>query len=64
MDHVRFDVREPDLRPAVVLDHVVDAVASGLSAQGNPLAESLWRITRWGVRVRTAQVRRRFGGSR
>jgi dolichol-phosphate mannosyltransferase len=26
--------------------------------------ESLWRITRWGVRERTAQVRRRLGGSR
>ena len=26
--------------------------------------ESLWRITRWGVRERTAQVRRRLGGRR
>ena len=26
--------------------------------------ESLWRITRWGVRERTTQVRRRFGGTR
>jgi len=45
LNQVRFEVREPDVRPAVVFDRVVDAVANGVSAQGNPHAESLWRIT-------------------
>jgi len=37
-------VEQPDLRPAVVLDHVVDAAINGLGAQGNPQARSLLRF--------------------
>jgi hypothetical protein len=44
LNNVRFEVREPDLRPAVVLDHVQDAVATALSVQGNPQAESVLRF--------------------
>lgn len=45
VNNVRFDVAKPDLRPAVVLDHVSDAAISGLAAQGNPQAKSLMRFT-------------------
>ena len=38
---VRFEVKEPDLRPAVFFDHVEDAAINGLSAQGNLGAPSL-----------------------
>ncbi len=41
---VRFEVSTPDLRPAVVFDHVADASVNGLSAQGNQQAESLVRF--------------------
>ena len=44
LDNVRFDVLKPDLRPAVVLDHVSDAAFAGLSAPGNPQAKSLLRF--------------------
>jgi hypothetical protein len=44
LQNVRFEVRQPDLRPAVVFDHVADAAVNGLSAQGNPQAESLLRL--------------------
>jgi hypothetical protein len=43
MNNVRFDVAEPDLRPAVVMDHVTDAAVRGLSAQGNPEASAVVR---------------------
>jgi hypothetical protein len=43
--NVRFELGAPDLRPAVVFDHVEDAAVNGLSAQGNPSAESLLRFT-------------------
>jgi len=42
---VRFEVASADLRPAVVFDRVQDATLDGLSAQGNPQAESLLRFT-------------------
>ena len=42
--NVRFEVAAPDLRPAVVFDRVQDAGVSGLSAQGNPQAESVLRL--------------------
>jgi hypothetical protein len=45
LNNVRFEVVEPDLRPAVVFDHVHDAAINGLAAQGNPAAESLLRFT-------------------
>jgi hypothetical protein len=41
---VRFEVVQPDLRPAVVLDHVTDASINGLGAQGNPQAKSVLRF--------------------
>jgi hypothetical protein len=45
LQNVRFETRTPDLRPAVVLDHVEDAAFYGLSVQGNPQAESVLRFT-------------------
>ena len=44
LSNVRFEVAAPDLRPAVVLDHVEDAAVSLLSAQGNAQAESVLRV--------------------
>ena len=44
MHNVRFEVRQADLRPAVVFDHVADAAVNGLSAHGNPQAESVLRF--------------------
>jgi glycosyl hydrolase family 28 len=44
LSNVRFEVASPELRPAVVFDHVADAAVNGLSAQGNPQSESLLRF--------------------
>ena len=44
LNNVRFEVEKPDLRPAVVFDHVTDASIGGLSAQGNTKAKSLLRF--------------------
>jgi len=44
MNNVRFEVATPDLRPAMVFDHVEGAALNGFSAQGNPHAESLLRF--------------------
>ena len=44
LHHLRFDVANPDLRPAVVFDHVQDAAVNGLSAWGDSRAESLLRL--------------------
>jgi len=44
MDNVRFEAGKPDLRPAVVLDHVADFASSGLSAAGNAQAKSVLRF--------------------
>ena len=44
LNNVRFEVKEPDLRPAVMFDHVEDAALFGLSVQGNPQAESVLRF--------------------
>ena len=44
LEDVRFEVAAPDLRPAMVFDHVTDAAIGGLNAQGNPDAESLLRF--------------------
>ena len=44
LNNVRFEVAEPDLRPAMVFDHVTDAAINGLSAPGNPDAKSLVRL--------------------
>jgi hypothetical protein len=43
MENVRVEVGKPDLRPAVVLDHVRDAAVMGMSAMGNEAAESVVR---------------------
>jgi hypothetical protein len=44
LQNVRFDVSTPDLRPAVVFDHVDDASLNGFSVQGNAQAESVLRF--------------------
>ena len=44
LDDVRFEVASPDLRPAVIFDHVVDAAVNNLSSQGNKDAESSLRF--------------------
>jgi hypothetical protein len=44
LQNVRFETATPDMRPAVVLDHVTDAVVNGFSAQGNKAAESVLRL--------------------
>ncbi|MGH9573847.1 MAG: glycoside hydrolase family 28 protein [Candidatus Acidiferrales bacterium] len=44
LSNVRFGVREADLRPAMVFDHVQDATINGFGAEGNPNAESLLRF--------------------
>ncbi len=44
LNNVRFEVTRPDLRPAVIFDHVSDASVNGLVAQGNPDAESWLRF--------------------
>src|SRR5262249_29146971 len=41
LHNVRFTVAQADLRPAIVLDNVQDVAMHGLSAQGNPAAESV-----------------------
>ncbi len=42
--NVRFEVAAEELRPAVVFDHVKDAVVNGFNAQGHEKAESLLRF--------------------
>ena len=44
LNNVRFEVSSPELRPAMVFDHVEDAAINGFSAQANPQAESLLRF--------------------
>ncbi|HLK68309.1 MAG TPA: glycosyl hydrolase family 28 protein [Bryobacteraceae bacterium] len=44
LNNVRFDVEKPDLRPAIVLDHVADGALSGISVQGNSQAKSALRF--------------------
>ena len=44
LGNVRFGVSEPDMRPAVVFDHVQDALINGFGAEGNTKAESLLRF--------------------
>jgi polygalacturonase len=45
LNNARFDLATPDLRPALVFDHVEDVGLNGFSAQGNSEAESLLRFT-------------------
>jgi len=42
---VRFQVSTPELRPAIVFDHVEDASFNGLAVEGSPGAESVLRFT-------------------
>ena len=44
LNNVRFEMAAPDLRPAVVFDHVTDAAVNGLNVQGNKQAESVLRF--------------------
>jgi len=44
LNNVRFDVAAPELRPAIVFDHVEDAAVNGLSVQADPKAESVVRF--------------------
>ena len=44
LQNVRFQVSTPDLRPAVIFDHVEDAFFNGLSVEGNAEAESVLRF--------------------
>ncbi len=44
LQNVRFEVSTPDLRPAVIFDHVEDAAFNGFSVQGNSDAESVLRF--------------------
>jgi hypothetical protein len=44
LQNVRFQVSTPDLRPALIFDHVEDAAINGLSIEGNPKAESVLRF--------------------
>jgi hypothetical protein len=44
LNNVRLQVRTPDLRPALILDHVEDTAINGFSVQGNPDAESVLRF--------------------
>jgi hypothetical protein len=41
LSDVRFEVSVPDLRPAMVFDHVKDATINGFAAQGNAQSEVL-----------------------
>jgi hypothetical protein len=36
LQNVRFDYEQPDARPAMVFDHVEDALVNGFSAKGSP----------------------------
>jgi polygalacturonase len=45
INNVRFETATPDLRPAMVLDHVTDVSVTGLNAQANKDAASLLRFT-------------------
>ena len=44
LQNVRFQVAAPDLRPAVIFDHVQDALVNGMSVQGDRKAESVMRF--------------------
>jgi polygalacturonase len=43
LQNVRFQVSTPEMRPAVIFDHVEDVAVNGLSVQANPAAESALR---------------------
>jgi polygalacturonase len=43
LQNVRLQVSTPEMRPAVIFDHVEDVAVNGLSVQANPAAESALR---------------------
>ena len=43
LQNVRLQVSSPEMRPAVIFDHVEDVAVNGLSVQANPSAESALR---------------------
>jgi hypothetical protein len=44
IQNMRLEVSTPDLRPAMIFDHVEDAAINGLGVQGNTQAESVLRF--------------------
>lgn len=44
LNNVRLSVATPDLRPALIFDHVEDAAVNGLNVQGEKEAESVLRF--------------------
>jgi hypothetical protein len=44
LNNVRFQLEQPDHRPAVVLDHVTDVAMNGLTVHGNKDASSVLRF--------------------
>jgi Glycosyl hydrolases family 28 len=44
LQNIRLQVATPDLRPALIFDHVQDATINGLSVEANPAAESALRF--------------------
>jgi hypothetical protein len=44
VNNVRFQLEQPDHRPAVVLDHVTDVAMNGLTVHGNKDASSVLRF--------------------
>lgn len=44
LSNVRFELQSPDLRPALIFDHVTDASIDGWSVQADPGAESVARF--------------------
>ena len=44
LQNIRFDLATPDLRPAVVFDHVSNAGVNGFTVQGHKNAESVLRF--------------------
>jgi hypothetical protein len=43
LQNIRFQVSTPEMRPAVIFDHVEDIVVNGLSVEANSAAESALR---------------------
>jgi Glycosyl hydrolases family 28 len=56
LSDIRFEVSAPDLRPAMVFDHVEDATVNGFTAQGNAHAELLRFTDSRDVLVSAARV--------
>jgi hypothetical protein len=44
LQNIRFQVASPDLRPALIFDHVEDVAINNLSVEGNQQAESVVRF--------------------